>query len=124
MHALLLLLTIAAEPPAPVDWPALLQKPHAGLPVPDFGLHPLLVTMDGRQITTPAEWQKARHTLRETWLTHLGRAPDRPAELDIRIEETVEADGYNSFPRDARRIAYRWLDFWLHFTPTREEVGP
>ncbi len=29
----------------------------------------------------------------------------------------------HTFPREARRQAYRWLDHWLAFRPTSEEVG-
>jgi dienelactone hydrolase len=29
----------------------------------------------------------------------------------------------HSFPREARRLAFRWLDDWLKHTPTRDEVG-
>jgi hypothetical protein len=32
--------------------------------------------------------------------------------------------GKHSFPREARKVAYRWLDHWLGFTPDRDEVGP
>jgi hypothetical protein len=31
--------------------------------------------------------------------------------------------GKHSFPREARRLAYRWLDHWLDFKPVRDEVG-
>jgi hypothetical protein len=31
--------------------------------------------------------------------------------------------GKHSFPRDARRLAYRWLDSWLEFSPTSDDVG-
>ena len=31
--------------------------------------------------------------------------------------------GKHSFPREARRLSYRWLDHWLHFTPERDVVG-
>jgi dienelactone hydrolase len=31
--------------------------------------------------------------------------------------------GKHTFPREARRLAYRWLDHWLRFTPARDEVG-
>jgi dienelactone hydrolase len=30
----------------------------------------------------------------------------------------------HTFPRAARALAYRWLDRWLDFTPTSNEVGP
>ncbi len=32
--------------------------------------------------------------------------------------------GKHSFPKEGRRIAYRWLDDGLKFTPTTDEVGP
>jgi dienelactone hydrolase len=35
----------------------------------------------------------------------------------------VNHHGGHSFPREARRLAYRWLDDWLRFTPVRNEVG-
>ncbi len=31
--------------------------------------------------------------------------------------------GRHTFPVEARRLAYRWLDHWLRFTPARDEVG-
>jgi dienelactone hydrolase len=31
--------------------------------------------------------------------------------------------GKHTFPREARRLAYRWLDHWLRFTPSKDEVG-
>jgi dienelactone hydrolase len=31
--------------------------------------------------------------------------------------------GKHTFPREARRVAYRWLDYWLKFTPARGYVG-
>lgn len=30
----------------------------------------------------------------------------------------------HTFPTEARRLAYQWLDHWLHFTPVKDEVGP
>jgi dienelactone hydrolase len=36
----------------------------------------------------------------------------------------VNHHGKHSFPREARRLAYRWLDYWLDFKPARDEVGP
>lgn len=32
--------------------------------------------------------------------------------------------GKHTFPREGRRVAYRWLDHWLGHTPTRDEIGP
>jgi dienelactone hydrolase len=94
MSAFLLALAVAADPAAPVDWPALLQKPYADRPVPDLGLKPLLVDPDGKAITTPAGWEKARQALRARWLEHLGKPPEKPADLDVRVEKTEELDGY------------------------------
>jgi dienelactone hydrolase len=31
--------------------------------------------------------------------------------------------GKHTFPKEARRLAYRWLDHWLEFKPVRDEVG-
>jgi dienelactone hydrolase len=76
------------------DWPALVQKPYAGLPVAEIGLRPLLVTAGGKKITTPTDWQKARQTLQEAWLAHLGKPPAKPARLDVRLEKTEAMDGY------------------------------
>jgi dienelactone hydrolase len=36
----------------------------------------------------------------------------------------VNHHGKHSFPRAARQTAYRWLDYWLRYTPANEEVGP
>lgn len=32
--------------------------------------------------------------------------------------------GRHSFPKEGRKIAYRWLDHWLKHTPDKNEVGP
>jgi hypothetical protein len=32
--------------------------------------------------------------------------------------------GKHTFPTEARRIAYQWLDHWLQFQPVKDEVGP
>ena len=31
--------------------------------------------------------------------------------------------GKHTFPKEARRLAYSWLDHWLEFTPARDAVG-
>jgi len=36
----------------------------------------------------------------------------------------INHHGGHSFPREARQIAYQWLDHWLRHTPTMDEVGP
>ena len=95
MSGSLLLLVAAALPAAePVDWPALIQKPYANQPPADLGLRPLLVAPDGTKITTRAQWEKERNRLRDVWLGHLGKAPEKPAPLDVRVEKTEKLDGY------------------------------
>jgi dienelactone hydrolase len=79
---------------APTDWPDLLQKPFAKLQIPDLGLRPLLVTRDGKKITTKAEWEKARKALHDAWLERLGKPPAKPDSLDVRIEETDKLEGF------------------------------
>jgi hypothetical protein len=90
----LLLSLLLAPDGAPTDWRELVQKPYAGLPVADVGLRPLLVTPDGKRITTPAEWEKARRRLHDGWMKHLGQPPARPANLGGRVEKTEDLDGY------------------------------
>jgi dienelactone hydrolase len=82
---------LAAEP---VDWPALLQKPYRDQPEIDLGLRPVLSTSDGKKITTKDEWEKAREKLRAAWLERLGKSPEKPDPLDVKIEKTEEGDGY------------------------------
>jgi dienelactone hydrolase len=98
MHHTFLPLVLAACLPhaEPTDWPALLQKPHSLLPVPDLGLRPLLLDADGKKITTRDEWEKARPALRDAWLAHLGKlgGPPEKAPLDVRVEKTEKQDGY------------------------------
>lgn len=79
---------------APLDWPSLIQKPHARLPVRDLGLRPLLQTEDGKKIATRAEWENAREQLRTAWMKRLGEPPPRPDKLDARVEATEDLDGY------------------------------
>jgi dienelactone hydrolase len=83
--------TLTADP---VDWPALTQKPNAGLPLPDLGLRPLLRTADGKPVRTPEEWSKVRARLRDAWRERLGKPPARPDQLDARVESTEKCDGY------------------------------
>jgi dienelactone hydrolase len=76
------------------DWPALAQQPYAKATIPDLGLKPLLVTPDGKPITTHAEWYKARDGLRAAWRERLGKDAEKPANLDTRIERVETLDGY------------------------------
>src|SRR5262249_14851108 len=57
-------------------------------------LRPLLRTRDGEKIRTRQGWDKARQELREAWLKHLGPSPEKPAKLDVRVEETDPLNGY------------------------------
>jgi dienelactone hydrolase len=79
---------------APIDWPALIQKPYEKATVPDLKLKPLLVAEDGTKITTKAEWEKARASLRDAWLKELGKPPDKADKLDVKIEKTEKLDGF------------------------------
>src|SRR5437879_982914 len=58
-----LLVLLALEPLAGIDWPALVQKPNEALPHVELGLRPLLVSGDGTKITSPAQWEQARRGL-------------------------------------------------------------
>jgi dienelactone hydrolase len=75
------------------SWPEIVQTPYEHLPTVDIGLKPLLVTMDGLKITTQEAWEKQRQCLHTIWQERLGRPPDKPEKLDVRIEtQEVEAD--------------------------------
>jgi dienelactone hydrolase len=94
MFLFFLLLPLVEKPASSTDWRALVQKPYAQLPVADVGLRPLLVTADGKKITTPAQWEKARRKLRQDWQARLGKPPAKSAKLDVKIEKTEKGDGY------------------------------
>src|SRR5438105_4028291 len=68
------------------SWPDLVQKPYEGLPTPDIGLKPLLLTRDGQAVTTPEAWERQRRALRTAWLQRLGEPPPRPESLDIQVQ--------------------------------------
>src|SRR5262249_14376348 len=89
---ILVLISVRAQPAT--DWPALTQKPHEKLPLPDLGLKPLLRTASGVKITDKDGWLKSRGDLEKAWHERLGPAPKKPADLDIKIEETAKQDGY------------------------------
>ncbi len=80
--------------PDSTDWPARVQKPFADLPVADLGLRPLMATAEGKPIATQAEWQKARRKLDEDWRARLGKPPNKPAQLDVRVQKSESLDGY------------------------------
>ena len=104
-----LLLALAADPAAPTDWPALVQKPYAGRPVPDLGLRPLLV-LGGDSADGDASLPFVQAVMPVYELLGVG---DRVGLFNHR--------GKHSFPKEGRRIAYQWLDHWLRFTPARDE---
>jgi dienelactone hydrolase len=75
------------------SWPELTQKPYEGLPTPDLGLKPLLLTPDGQPVATKEAWERHRRALADAWLERLGRPPARPDKLDAREESRdVEPD--------------------------------
>jgi dienelactone hydrolase len=76
----------AEEPSGGHSWPDLTQKPYEGLPTPDIGLKPLLLTPDGQAITTKEGWERQRRVLAEAWLGRLGQPPASPDKLDVQEE--------------------------------------
>jgi hypothetical protein len=94
MSWLLLSLAGALPAAAAVDWPALVQKPYAKLSVDDIGLRPLLVTADGKKITTREQWAQARRKLLEAWQARLGKPPAPATRLDVKTEATQKGEGY------------------------------
>jgi dienelactone hydrolase len=78
----------------PTDWPALIQKPHQKLPLPDLGLRPLLIAPAGQQITTRAGWMRERQRLQAAWQERMGKPPQKPATLDVQIDKTEHLAGY------------------------------
>ncbi len=77
--------TTAATAP---NWRAELQKPFAKLTIPaSLGIKPVAVR-------DRADWEKQRAGLVARWQEHLGKAPDRPKDLDVRIEKTETLDDH------------------------------
>jgi dienelactone hydrolase len=68
------------------SWTDVLQKPYETLPTPDIGLKPLLITVDGRKITTREEWEKQRQLLHTSWRQRLGTPPTPSQGLEIKTE--------------------------------------
>lgn len=97
----------------PVDWPALTQKPYERLEVANPGLRPLLIDADGKPVRTKEGWEKARGQLRAAWETHLGKAPEKPTSLDVRVEKSEKQDGYTrqllSFATEGDDRLRAWL---------------
>jgi hypothetical protein len=94
MLTLTMVLAIASQQTANVDWPSLVQKPHAKLPIADLGLRPLLQSQDGKPIATKEQWEQARVKLRDAWMARLGKPPDKAAALDTQTEKVEKLDGY------------------------------
>jgi dienelactone hydrolase len=84
---------LAAGAP-PTDWTEIIQRPHANLPLKDLGLRPLLETSEGQKIDTPDGWKAQRQRLHDLWMERLGKPPQKPDKLDVRIEKTEKLDGY------------------------------
>ena len=71
---------------------------------------PFLV-LGGGSADGPASWPFVKAALP---VYELYGAKDRVGLFDHK--------GKHSFPREGRRIAYRWLDHWLGHTPRQEEA--
>ena len=82
------------EPGQKTDWRALTQKPHAQLPLADLGLKPLLETKDGKTISTRDAWAKRRQDWHDAWSERLGKAPPKPAQLEVKIHQKDQLEGY------------------------------
>ena len=91
-------LCIAATSQAevPVDWPALIQKPHELKKVAAPSLPPLLV--QGESSATLKDWQAARSKLHARWMAILGTPPEKPTSLH------VEDHGKDRQPSFDRRV--------------------
>lgn len=84
-------LSLAAEE-HDVPWLADVQQPPVNPRLANTGyLEPLLVAADKSPITTLAQWQQHRETIRRRWLEFLGKMPERPdVKLIILSEDRPE----------------------------------
>lgn len=73
---------------ADVSWLPEVTTVPADSPSPSPTLRPVLVTAEGRPISTREEWEAARTRLRQDWLDFLGPLPEPPAE--VRVETLHE----------------------------------
>lgn len=89
MLSLLAASLLIGQADAKPNWRDLTQKPFAKLKSPDLGLEPLLLA-DGKKISTKEDWLLQRKGLEAAWRGHLGTAPAKAKDLDVRTEETVE----------------------------------
>jgi dienelactone hydrolase len=78
----------------PVDWVSIIQTPYRKLPHAINDLRPLLVAPDGKPISTRDEWAKARQAIVDSWRARLGSPPERPKELDVRVEKSENLGNY------------------------------
>lgn len=84
-----------------VSWLAEVQKPPADPIGAETGyFEPLLVTEDGKSISTLAEWEERRTAIRKRWLDFLGPMPERPEVKLSKLEEDR--------PEGCRRIRVRY----------------
>lgn len=71
-----------------------LQQPPAAAPADMPALSALLVTADGKRITTRRAWHWERESLRQRWLDFLGGLPASRAPLKPEILATEACDGF------------------------------
>ncbi|GIW80838.1 MAG: hypothetical protein KatS3mg105_2645 [Gemmatales bacterium] len=81
-----------------IDWRDIVQKPYEKLPPAKLGLKPLLVDEEGKHIATPKGWYARRKQLIHKWQKLLGTPPQKPKQLDARIEKTEKNRRRYAFP--------------------------
>jgi dienelactone hydrolase len=93
--ALLALPASAAEVPLPkaVPWLAEVQRAPDNVPAPKRPLAPLLQTTTQEPIKTQDAWEKQRVVLRGQWQEFLGKMPDPPRELAVKVLSRDDIDG-------------------------------
>jgi len=82
--------TVQVEPP--IDWPALIQKPHEEKRIDGPRLPSLLAA--GESSSTLQEWKTARPKLLERWKTLLGKPPEKPKSLDAVVHSEERQQGF------------------------------
>ena len=77
---------------APIDWPAITQKPFEGMAEPSRRLPPL--TDQPQPTHSIANWNKARAQIESRWSDFLGTPPAKPSSLQVKWESAVQLQGF------------------------------